>query len=37
MTNRYRNREIYENREDVYEELREKRGVKKIDLSLIHI
>ncbi len=31
MTNRYRNREIYENREDVYEDLREKRGVKKID------
>tara|TARA_R110001583_G_scaffold52441_1_gene162930 strand:- start:351 stop:692 length:342 start_codon:yes stop_codon:yes gene_type:complete len=30
MTSRYRNREIYENRENVYEELREKRGVKKV-------
>ena len=31
MGNRYKNREIYENTEDVYEELREKRGVKKIN------
>lgn len=27
---RYRDRDIYENKEDVYEELRNKRGVKKI-------
>ena len=31
MTSRYRNREIFENKEDVYEELLKKRGVKKIN------
>lgn len=31
MATRYRNREIYDNREDVYEDLRDKRGVKKIE------
>jgi len=31
MPRRYKNREIYENTEDVYEEMREKRGVKKIN------
>ena len=31
MGTRYRNREIYENREDVYEDLRRNRGVKKIE------
>ena len=30
MTSRYRNREVFDNREDVYEEARDKRGVKKI-------
>lgn len=31
MASRYKNREVYENREDVHEEMRERRGVKKID------
>lgn len=30
MSSRYRNREVFDNREDVYEEMRDKRGVKKI-------
>lgn len=30
MTSRYRNREVYENTEDVYEDLMRKRGIKKI-------
>jgi len=30
MPSRYRNREVFDNTEDVYEEVREKRGVKKI-------